>query len=156
MRKNPTPRPWIDAAPFRAHVAHTLAVVELPWPTFAVVSAVPLTALRSLLFGRSGRPSARVPPQLAARLLATGPPQLADLKRRTVDAAPTRARLLDLLAAGAEWDGLAGWCRASPAELARIVDGDQTTCSAVLETLVIAATRLAVRQGWRGLVGSAA
>lgn len=134
---------WVDAAPFRAHVRHAIAVAGVPWPAFAVESGVPVTAVRTLLFGRSGRHQPRIEPRIAARLLCLGAHELTSLRRTQVVADDTAKRLEQLLIDGTPPLALAQWCAISPNELARLVDGEAFTCSRLTECLSIAAERLA-------------
>lgn len=133
---------WVDAAPFRAHLRHALAVADVPWPAVAVAGGVPVAAVRALLFGRSGHPQTRIDPRLAARLLSVDAGQLTRMRSTRVAASGTTDRLRSLLAAGVDPLQLARWCRVPPPELALLVDGDATTCSRLTEALILAAERL--------------
>ena len=134
---------WLDAAPFRAHVRHAVAEAGIPWPAFAIESGVPLPAVRSLLFGRGGRPVGRIEPRIAARLFSIGAAELAGLRRTHVAATGTAQRLRELLVTGVDPLALARWCAISPGELARLVDGDDWSCSRLTECLSLAAERMA-------------
>ena len=133
---------WVDAAPFRAHLRHALAVADVPWPAVAIASGVPVAAVRALLFGRSGRPQTRIDPRLAARLLGLDAGELTRMRITRVAASGTTDRLRTLLAAGVDALQLARWCQIAPDELALLVDGDATTCSRLTEALILAAERL--------------
>lgn len=133
---------WVDAAPFRAHLRHALAVADVPWPAVAIAGGVPVGAVRALLFGRSGRQQARIDPRLAARLLSVDAGELSRMRATRVPASSTTDRLRSLLAAGVDPLQLARWCRVPPPELALLVDGDATTCSRLTEALILAAERL--------------
>lgn len=132
---------WVDAAPFRAHVRHAVSVADVPWQVLAVVSGVPLPAVRSLLFGRSGRPLPRIEPRLATRLLRVSGTHLQALSTLRVGAHDTSELLRDALVAGVEPLRLARWCRLTPTELALLVDGEATACSRLTEALARAAHR---------------
>ena len=133
--------PWIDAAPFRAHVRHTITVAGLPWQSLAVVAGVPLPAVRSLLFGRSGRLPSRLEPRLATRLLAVDAAGLTALRHLWVGSTTTSEALWAVLGAGVDPLELAHWCRLSRDELAGLVDGEATRCSQLTEVLAVAAER---------------
>jgi hypothetical protein len=60
---------WVDAAPFRAHLKHLMAVGRLEVPEVAVVLGLSTRAVQHLLEGRSGRTVRRISPQTARRLL---------------------------------------------------------------------------------------
>lgn len=134
----------MDAAPFRAHVRHAIAVAGVPWPAFAVESGVPIPAVRTLLFGRgNGRPLTRIEPRIAAMVLRTGAPELAGLRHTWVSADATAQRLRGLLGAGVDPVGLAQWCGLSAHDMARLVEGYAPSCARLTECLSVAAERLA-------------
>ena len=60
---------WVDAAPFRAHLKHLMAVGRLEVPEVAVVLGLSTRAVQHLLEGRGGRAVRRISPQTARRLL---------------------------------------------------------------------------------------
>ncbi|MBK8447600.1 MAG: hypothetical protein IPL41_13230 [Micropruina sp.] len=134
--------PWVLAAPFRAHVLHSVEAAGIPWPAFAIETGIPVQAIRSLLFGRQGRPLKRLTPRLAARLLRVQPADLHGLHRTYVCADVTAHRLGALLRGGVDPLRLARWCDLSPHELARLVDGEAPSCSRVTEALALAAERM--------------
>ena len=102
--------PWVLAAPFRAHVLHSVEAAGIPWPAFAIETGIPVQAIRSLLFGRQGRPLKRLTPRLAARLLRVQPADLHGLHRTYVCADVTAHRLGALLRGGVDPLRLARWC----------------------------------------------
>lgn len=63
---------WVDAAPFRAHLKHLMAVGPLDGPEVAVVLGLPTRAVRHLLEGRAGRLPRRISPRTARLLLLVG------------------------------------------------------------------------------------
>lgn len=132
----------MDAAPFRAHVRHTIAGSGVPWPAVAITAGVSLAAVHALLGGRTGRPLARIEPGLASRLLRVDAAGLAALRSLRVPAGLTSERLRKLLAGGDDPLRLARWCQIDPGELALLIDGDAATCTRLTETLVLAAGRL--------------
>lgn len=60
---------WVQAAPFRALLQHLSESNGLPWAVVAKRAKLPLPLAHSLLFGRGGKPLARIPPDLARQLL---------------------------------------------------------------------------------------
>lgn len=60
---------WVQAAPFRALASRLIDLTGLPPAEFARVAGVPEVPLVRLLHGRDGRPSRRIPRELARRLL---------------------------------------------------------------------------------------
>ena len=137
----PLDETWVRAAPFRALVRHVIDVAGVPWPAFAIESAVSVTVVHTLLFGRGGRPMSRLNPRIAARLLRVGPSQLADLRRIHVRADATAERLVALLAGGSEPIRLARWCDLTGREFDSLVSGATPSCSRLTETLAVAAER---------------
>lgn len=132
----------MDAAPFRAHLRHALAVADVPWPAVAVAGGVPVTVVRALLFGQDGRTQTRIDPRVAARLLNVGARELSRMRTDRVGASATTDRLRLLLAGGVDPLQLARWCRITPDELAQLVDGDTATCTRLTAALVLAAAQL--------------
>lgn len=132
---------WIDAAPFRAHVRHSATVADVPWQVLAIVAGAPLSAVRTLLFGRAGRLPPRIAPRLASRLFQVCPADLLALHGHLTGATLTAEWLQDTLAAGVQPLRLARWCRLSATDLALLVDGDVTRCSRLTEALALAAHR---------------
>lgn len=60
---------WVDATPFRAHLAHVMAVGDMTVDVVAAMTGVPLRAARHLLHGRGGRPVRRISADNGRRLL---------------------------------------------------------------------------------------
>ncbi len=141
--ESPARRPiWVDAAPFRAHVRHAMAVADVPWPAVAVAAGVSVPAVRALLSGRAGRPQTRIEPRLAARLLRVDARELTAMRVTRVPSALTAERLRQLLADGVDPLRMARWCQIGPDELTALVDGDAGSCARLTEALVLAAERL--------------
>lgn len=142
-RPSPPSRPtWVDAAPFRAHLRRVLAAADVPWPAVAVAAGIPVATVHTLLFGRAGRPQARIDPRVAARVLRVEPRDLRLLGLVRVDAWATVERLRAALAAGLDPLQLARWCRIPPDELAALVDGESATCSRLTQAMSLAVRRL--------------
>lgn len=99
--------PYVPAGPARRHVRALMALGIGP-KTVAKLSGVPHGAISKLLYGdyKGRRPSRRIRPETARRLLAVTPEMASGAQK--VDAGPTWALLDDLIAKG--------WTRA---ELAR-------------------------------------
>jgi hypothetical protein len=95
-------KPYVDAAPARAHV-RALQAYGLGWKRVAALAGVPTGSVSKLLYGSPQRgmgPSKRVRPETAARLLAVQPTPENLGGGAAVDATGTRRRLQALLAAG--------------------------------------------------------
>ncbi len=132
----------MDAAPFRAHVRHTIEAAAVPWPAVAVAADVSLTAVHALLVGRAGRTQTKIAPRLAARLLRVDARELHAMRSLRVPGWLTGRRLRDLLTAGSDPVWLARWCQIDLDELALLVENEATTCSRLAEALTLAAERL--------------
>lgn len=90
--------PYVSAGPARAHIAE-LAAAGVGLKTVSKVSGVSQGALWKLVYGKKGRgPSKRIRRSTHEAILAVTP---SDARGRArVDAAPTRARLDEMIAAG--------------------------------------------------------
>lgn len=88
---------WVDATPFRAHVADLIHESRLPWRVVAMAAGVPAQVVRSLLFGRQGAPVRRLRGIDATSLLAVSSRGLLAAERARV-AAYEVPRLLTALA----------------------------------------------------------
>jgi hypothetical protein len=108
-RRRSDPR-WVDAAPFRAHLTHLMAVGSLDVPEVAVVLGLSTRAVRHLLEGRAGRRPRRISPPTARRLLLVRPDDVAGLRWCLTPAGAARTSLQRL--------GASGW---STAEVASAV-----------------------------------
>ncbi|MFT3862098.1 hypothetical protein [Micropruina sp.] len=130
------------AAPFRAHVEHTIAEAHVPWPAFAVASNLPVPAVHTLLFGRGGRALRRLEPGVATRILKVGPADLTLLRISQVTADLAAARLRALLRSGVPADRVARWCDLSTEQMLALADGRVSICSRLTEALAVAAERM--------------
>ncbi len=74
---------WVDAAPFRAWVAHLMSAGALSAAEVADLAGVSPRVTTQLLTGRRGRPVRRICRLTAMRLLTVTPPR----RRRWVDVA---------------------------------------------------------------------
>lgn len=144
----------MDAAPFRAHVRHTIETAAVPWPVVAVAADVSLAAVHTLLAGRAGRAQATIAPGLAARLLRVDARELQAMRSLRVSGWLTGRRLRDLLTAGSDPVWLAGWCQIDLQELILLVEGEATTCTRLTEALARAAERLGPTGDSRSRLGS--
>ena len=132
----------MPAAPFRAHVLHTIAEARVPWPAFAIAADVPVTVIQTLLFGRDARPSRRLAPRVATKVFAVRASDLTELRTGHVGADLAAARMRAVLRSGVPPERLARWCDLAPDELARLVEGRTATCSRLTEALAVAAERM--------------
>ena len=91
---------WVDAAPFRAHLKHLMAVGRLEAAEVAVVLGLSTRAVQHLLEGRSGRVVRRISPQTARRLLVVRADDVRGLRWCLTPATAARASWQRLRASG--------------------------------------------------------
>lgn len=91
------PSTWVEAAPFRACLRHTLGATGLGLSALAVLLELPASELRTLLVGRRGRPCRRIRPETARRLLSATRIHGEDLRRCWPAGEAARGQLRDLL-----------------------------------------------------------
>ena len=108
---------WVDAAPFRAHLKHLMAVGRLEAPAAAVVLGLSTRAVQHLLEGRSGRPVRRISPHTARRLLAVRAEDVRDLRWCLAPTAVARTSWQRLRASGWSPEDVASRVGFSLAEL---------------------------------------
>jgi hypothetical protein len=77
------PRTWIEAAPFRAHVAHVMAAGRLSQESVAAMAGVAPKVIARLLQDGPGQPVRVIRADLGRRLLEIRDPKVrpADLRR---------------------------------------------------------------------------
>jgi hypothetical protein len=98
-RRGCDPR-WVDAAPFRAHLTHLMAVGCLEVPEVAVVLGLSTQAVRHLLEGRAGRLPRRISRPTARRLLLVRTDDVQGLRWCLTPARAARTSLGRLRASG--------------------------------------------------------
>lgn len=133
--------PWVDAAPFRAHVRHLIELTGVPWRTLAVLADVPPQSVDHLLRGRSGRPVPRLHPLIAERLFHLTDTAVADAGQRRVHATRTRALLGCLGDRGWSMGELARRTQLPVSRLTALAAGQETACSQLLAATVKAAAQ---------------
>lgn len=94
------PGSWVDAAPFRAHLRHVMAVGDMSVEVVAELTGVPLRAAQHLLLGRAGRAVRRISADTGRRLLRLTSADARTARWRLVPARGTLLRLEELLAGG--------------------------------------------------------
>lgn len=133
--------PWVDAAPFRAHVRHLMAETGVAWRTIAVLADVPAPSVEHLLRGRRGRPVLRLHPSIAGRLFHLTRDVVADASARRLHAGRTQTLLQFLVGRGWTIRDIARRSRLPEPELAAIMAGRQTLCSQLLAATVKSAAQ---------------
>lgn len=133
--------PWVDAAPFRAHVRHLMAETGVAWRTIAVLADVPSQAVDHLLRGRQGRPVPRLHPLIAERLFHLTRDVVTDASARHVHAGRTQTLLQCLVGRGWAIRDIARRTRLPESELSAIAAGREAGCSQLLAATVKAAAQ---------------
>ena len=123
---------WVDAAPFRAHLCHVMAVGDMSVEVVAHLAGIGPRAARHLLHGRAGRPIRRISAHTARRLLQVTSADARTAGRRLVSARVTAARLRELLAAGHPVVGLAEQVGVDPNLLRELAEGQRSVCTPLL------------------------
>lgn len=119
---------WVAAEPFRAHLWRVVAASGLPWQVVALSVGVALRQADHLLHGRPQgggrprRPLRRISHDTAWRVLSATEAAVAALDHTRVPAAPTAARLADLLARGVGVDALAAQLRCTPSQVVALAE----------------------------------
>jgi lambda repressor-like predicted transcriptional regulator len=140
--------PWVESAPFRAHVKHLMAETGVAWRTLAVLADVPPQSVEHLLRGRSGRPVPRLHPLIADRLFHLTHSAVSDAAARQVHAGRTQALLGCLSERGWMIREIARRTQLPETGLAALAAGQQPACS----QLVAATVKAAAQALWdRGL-----
>ena len=139
---DPAPDPaWVDARPFRAHVRHLMAVGSLDVVEVSVVLGLPTHAVRHLLDGRAGRPTRRISPWTARRLLLVRVADVRHLRWTLTPAAAASLALSRLRARGWSDDDVAAAVGFGVAEL-DLLQADARCCRLLSVRLVGLARRL--------------
>ena len=130
---------WVDAGPFRAHLRHLMAVGSLEVPEIAVVLGLSTPAVRHLLEGRRGRPTRRISPQTARRLLLVRPDDVRGLRWCLAPADPALRSLRRLRAEGWSADEVALAVGSGLDELAAL--GSVSHCNRLLAVRLVGLAR---------------
>ena len=91
---------WVEAGPFRAHLRHLMSVGALDAAEVAVVLGLSTRAVTTLLTGRAGRPTRRISPGTARRLLLVSAGDVRGLRWCLTPAESARHALSRLLSDG--------------------------------------------------------
>jgi AraC-like DNA-binding protein len=134
---------WVDAAPFRAHVAHLMAAGALSMEAVALLAGVRTRAVARLMAGRdTGRQvPRRINAELARLLLAVRCSDVRALRCRVIGAQTVIARSRLLRSAGWSESRLAAALGVDRSSLAGLLEGSATTCTALVALRAAAAVR---------------
>jgi plasmid maintenance system antidote protein VapI len=140
---DPAMNPWVDAAPFRAHVAHLMAAEELSIGALAVLTGVQPKALARLIAGRdSGLPVVgKISQEMARQLLKVRGSDVRGLRCRSVAAEAVTRRLRILRQAGWSEPRLAAALGVDRRSLTALLDGNAPRCTALVALRAAAAVR---------------
>ena len=135
--------PWVDAAPFRAHVAHLMAAEDLSIGTLALLAGVQPKTLARLMAGRdSGLPVVRkISQEMASQLLQVRGSDARGLRCRWVAAEAVTRRLRILQQAGWSESRLAVALGVDRRSLTALLDGNSPRCTALVALRAAAAIR---------------
>lgn len=131
---------WVDAAPFRAHLRHLMAVGRLEAPEVAVVLGLSTRAVQHLLEGRSGRPVRRISPSTARRLLVVGADDVRGLRWHLAPADAPRRSWQRLRAGGWSAEEVASRVGCSLDDLRSLEHG--THCNRLLAVRLVGLARV--------------
>ena len=120
---------WVDAAPFRAHLRHLMAVSGLPFPCVALLAGISPGFAHRLLHGRRGRPLRRISPDTARKLLRVTAAEARAVPGRTVPAHATTLHLRRLVDLGWSLAGLADVLGMPLVDVAALAAGTAPTCT---------------------------
>lgn len=147
---------WVDAGPFRAHLHYLVGISRLSGRVVAQHCGIP-TRLADRLLAVGDRPTSttgapvrrvrRISHWCAARLLAVGPSDLAQLRWCNVDSGPTLDRLGRLVRAGYDLRAVAAAVDASATELTLLHTNRWTDCLLLIATQVDAACQVLLGEG---------
>lgn len=133
--------PWVEAAPFRAHVRHLIGETGVAWRTLAVLADVPPQSVDHLLRGRNGRPVPRLHPLIAERLFHLTRTVVSDAATRQVHAGRTQALLQCLAERGWAISEIARRTRLDASGLTALAAGEEPACSQLVAATVKAAAQ---------------
>lgn len=120
---------WVDAAPFRAHLRHLMAVADLSTATVAVLVGISPRLAYRLLYGRGGRALRRINPDTARKLLRVTAADARAVRRQKVPAQATVHDLQQLRAAGWADGELAPLLGIQPSALAALLSQTDRSCT---------------------------
>lgn len=136
---------WVDAAPFRAHVAHLMAAAALSADAVALLAGVHTKAVARLMADRDagGPVPRRIHPELARSLLEVRCRDVRALRYRVVGAQTVTGRARLLRSLGWSESRLAAAIGVDRRSLAGLLDGSAPTCTALVALRAAAAARAA-------------
>jgi hypothetical protein len=131
-RNDAAVRPWVDAAPFRAHLRYLMSVGQMSSSAVALLAGVSPRLAHRLLHGRGGRPLKRIAPVTARRLLRVTASEARAVRTRVVPARATTQHLGRLRAAGWSDDDLADLLGVGHATIAVLICDGRGSCTQLM------------------------
>lgn len=129
---------WVDAAPFRAHLAHVMAVGDMSVDVVAAMTGVSLRAARHLLRGRGGRPVRRISAETGRRLLRITSFDARTVRQRLVSSRGAVMQLGEIRTTGLPLIEVARRSGIDEDLLVELVEGRRDVCSPLLAAQVAA------------------
>ena len=124
--------PWVEAAPFRAHLRHLMSVGQMSSSAVAVLAGISPRCAHRLLHGRGGRPLKRIAPDSARKLLSITTGEARAVRSRLVPARATGEHLSQLRAAGWSDDDLAKLLGVGDATIAALFSDGDGSCTQLM------------------------
>ncbi len=124
--------PWVEAAPFRAHLRHLMTTGQLSSSAVAILAGISPRCAHRLLHGRGGRPLKRISPESARKLLRLTTAEARAVRSRLVPARATVQRLRWLRAAGWSDDDLAVVLGVGHETIASLICDDEGSCTQLI------------------------
>lgn len=121
--------PWVEAAPFRAHLRHLVSASGLPLVGVALLAGVSPRFAVHLLHGRGGRPLRRISPDSARKLLRVTLADARAARHRVVPADRTQRHLQRLQREGWSQVDLAQLLGLSAQAVGDLSSGCVSSCS---------------------------
>lgn len=137
---------WVDAAPFRAHLAHVMAVGDMSVDVVAAMAGVSSRAARHLLRGRGGRPVRRISAATGRRLLQITSCDARTVRQRLIPARGALRLLGEIRATGLGLGEVARRTTIDEDLLVELVEGRRDVCSPLLAAQ-LAAVHIALDAG---------
>jgi hypothetical protein len=141
---------WVEAAPFRAHLTHLMAVGDMSSGMVAALAGLSPRFCDHLLYGRAGRALRRISPDSGRQLLRITTGEARAVRHRMVPAGRTAQQIRQLRTAGWTTPALARVLRVPQAQLADLLDGRISACQqlvALRATEAVSALDAAPRLG---------
>lgn len=124
--------PWVQAAPFRAHLRHLMTAGQMSSSTVAILAGISPRCAYRLLHGRGGRPLKRISPESARKLLLVTTAEARAVRVRPVPAHTTVQHLGWLRAAGWSDGDLAVMLGVGQGTVASLISEGHGSCTQLM------------------------